>query len=46
MKKHIRIQILHTSNFNNNNKNNHDVHIIIDENYKFNFNKLYKYSKN
>ena len=46
VRKHTRIQILHVSNFNDNNKNNHDVHIIINEDYEFNSDKLYKHSKN
>ena len=46
MRKHTRIQILHINNFNNNDKNDHDVHIITDEDYKFNFNKSCKHSKN
>ena len=46
MRKCIRIQILHASNFNNNDKSNHDVHIIIDKNYEFNFDKSHKHSKN
>ena len=45
-RKCIKIQILCASNFNNNDKNDHDVHIITDEDYKFNFNKSCKHSKN
>ena len=46
VRKHIRIQILHINNFSNNDKNNHDVHITIDENYKSDSDKSYKHSKN
>ena len=45
-RKHTRIQILCASNSNNNDKSDHDVHIITDEDYEFNFDKLCKYSKN
>ena len=45
-KKCIIIQILCTNNFNNNDKNNHNVHIIIDENYESDSDKSHKYSKN
>ena len=46
MRKHTRIQILHVNSFNDNNKNNHNVHIIIDEDYKSDSNKSCKCSKN
>ena len=46
MRKYTKIQILCVNNFNNNNKNNHDIHIIIDEDYEFDSNKSCKYSKN
>ena len=46
VRKCIKIQILHINNFNNNNKSNHNVHIITDKNYKFNFNKSCKHLKN
>ena len=45
-RKHIRIQILHASNFSNNDKNNHDIHIITDENYESDSDKSCKHSKN
>ena len=46
MRKHIRIQILCINNFNDNNKSNHDVYIIIDEDYKSDSDKSCKHSKN
>ena len=46
VRKHTRIQILHASSLNNNNKSDHDVHIIIDEDYKSDSDKSYKYLKN
>ena len=46
MRKHIRIQILCINNSSNNDKNNHNVHIIIDEDYKSDSDKLHKHSKN
>ena len=45
-RKHIKIQILHASNFNNNNKNDHDVYIIINEDYESDSDKSCKCSKN
>ena len=45
-RKHTRIQILHINNSSNNDKNDHNVHIITDEDYKFNFDKSCKYLKN
>ena len=45
-RKYTRIQILHTSNFNDNDKSDYDVHIIIDEDYEFNSDKSCKHSKN
>ena len=45
-KKHARIQILHASSFNNNDKSNHNVHIITDKDYKSDFNRSHKHSKN
>ena len=45
-RKCIKIQILHASNFNDNNKSDHDVHIITNKNYKFDFNRSCKHSKN
>ena len=39
MKKCIRIQILCASSSSDNDKSDHDVHIIIDENYEFDFDK-------
>ena len=44
-KKHIRIQILHINNFNNNDKTDHNVYIITD-NSEFNFDKSCKHLKN
>ena len=46
IKKHTRIQILHASSFNDNDKNNYNVYIISNENYEFNSDKSYKHSKN
>ena len=46
MRKCTRIQILCANNFNNNDKNNHDIHIITDEDYESDFNKSCKHSKN
>ena len=45
-KKHARTYTLHASNFSNNDKSNHNIHIIIDENYEFNSDRLCKCSKN
>ena len=45
-RKHTRIQILHASNFNDNDKNDYNIYIIIDENYKSDFDRLHKYLKN
>ena len=44
-KKHIRIQILHINNFNNNDKTDHNVYIIIDD-LKSDFDRLCKCLKN
>ena len=46
MRKHTRTQILHANSFNDNDKNDHDVHIIIDENYESDSDKSCKHSKN
>ena len=46
MRKHTRIQTLCASNSNNNNKSDYDVHIITDEDYKFDSDRSHKYSKN
>ena len=45
-RKCTRIQILHASNFNDNDKSDHDVHIIINENYKSDSDKSHKCLKN
>ena len=45
-RKYIRIQTLHVSNFNDNDKSNYNVHIIIDEDYKSDSDKSCKHSKN
>ncbi len=45
-RKCARIYALCASNSNNNNKSNHNVYIIIDEDYKFNSDKSYKCLKN
>ena len=45
-KKHARMYALHASNSNDNDKNDHNVHIITDKDYKFNSDKLHKCSKN
>ena len=37
---------LYVSNLSDNNKNDHNINIITDENYEFNFDKSCKYSKN
>ena len=46
MRKHIRIQILCVNNSSNNDKSNHDVHIITDENYESDSDKSCKHLKN
>jgi len=46
VRKYTRIQILHASNSSNNNKSDHNVHIITDEDYKSDFDKSHKHSKN
>ena len=46
MTKCIKIQILHINNFNNNNKNDYDVHIITDKNYESDSDKSCKHLKN
>ena len=46
MRKCTRIQTLHVSSSNNNNKSDHDIHIITDEDYESDFDKSCKYSKN
>ena len=46
VRKHIKTQILHANNFNNNDKNDYNVHIITNEDYKSDFNKSCKHSKN
>ena len=46
MRKCIKIQILCANNFNDNNKNNYDIHIIIDEDYESDSDKSCKHSKN
>ena len=45
-RKHTRIQILCASNFSDNNKSNHDVHIITDKDYKSDSDKSCKCLKN
>ena len=45
-KKHTRTQILCASSSSNNDKSDHNVHITTDEDYKSDFNRLYKHSKN
>ena len=46
MRKHTRIQILCVNNSSNNDKNNHNIHIITDKDYKSDFNKSCKHLKN
>ena len=46
VRKCTRTQIVHASNFSNNNKSNHDIHIIIDEDYESDFDRSHKHSKN
>ena len=45
IKKHIKIYILCINNFNDNNKSDHNVHIIIINNYKFNSDKSQTFKK-
>ena len=45
-KKHARIYALHTSSFNDNDKNDYNVHIITDENYESDSDRSCKHSKN
>ncbi len=45
-KKCAKMYALYVSNLSDNNKNDHNIHIITDENYEFNFNRLCKCSKN
>ena len=45
-RKCVRMYVLYTNNFNNNDKNDHNVHIITDEDYKFNSDKSCKHLKN
>ena len=46
MRKHTRTQILHTSNFSNNDKSDHNIHIIIDKDYESDSDRSCKCSKN
>jgi len=46
MRKYTRTQILHASNFSNNDKNNHNIYIITDEDYEFNSDRSHKHLKN
>ena len=45
-RKHIRTQILHVNNSSNNDKSDYNIHIITDEDYKFNSDKSHKHLKN
>ena len=45
-RKHARMYALCASNSSDNDKNDHNVHIIIDEDYEFNSDKSCKCSKN
>ena len=46
VRKHTRTQILHASSSSDNNKSDHNVHTITDEDYEFNFDRSCKHSKN
>ena len=46
MRKCTRIQTLCANNFNNNNKSDHDIYIITDEDYKSDSDRSCKCSKN
>ena len=46
LKKHTRTQTLCASSSNNNDKSDYNVYIITDDDYKSDFDRFHKYSKN
>ena len=46
LKKYAKIQTLYASSSSNNDKSDHNIHIITDKDYKSDSDRLYKHSKN